>query len=151
MAHGVEDQVANGADGEQTTHDELNNNGNACAICIPWTWTLPGTTTKTCSASGPWKITSGPIWVGGTQCTETCWYSAPGTCICSRQRKKRNWNCTTCTWTQTGTYSGPLVTNNVEFFLDCQEPPSYVCPPSPNGTPTPTGPCTGWTPGPPCC
>ena len=150
MAHGVEDQVINGANGEQTAHDELNNNGNACAICIPWTWTVGKITMSGCTY-GAWTRTFGPKW-SPVSCTETCGYSASGNCTCTRTRVHRKLNCTMCLWVQTGTFTGKFIANNVDFFPTCVQPSGYVCPPVPNGTPIPTkGRCTGWTPSSPPC
>ena len=123
--------------------------------CIPWTWTTSGPTLLGCTC-GPWTFSDGPWWVGGSQCSATCWFSTSTTCTYERTRTKRKFDCTTCTWTQTATSTkNGVKAKSVTFHPDpCGStvPPGYTCPAGPDdgGCPSSGAPSGGWAPGPTC-
>jgi len=122
--------------------------------CMPWTWTTSGPTLLGCTC-GPWVFSDGPWWVGGSQCSATCWFSTTTTCTYERTRTKRKSDCTTCTWTQTATSTkNGVKAKSVSFHPEpCTGlPPGYTCPAGPDNADCPSSgaPSGGWTPGPTC-
>lgn len=127
---------------------------NCSQACLPWTWTTAGPTLVSCTC-GPWAFSDGPWWVGGTQCSATCWFSISTTCTYQRTRTKRKSDCTTCSWTQTATSTKSGVKrSSVTFHPEpCTGlPPGYTCPGGPDNTDCPASgaPSGGWAPGPTC-
>lgn len=96
----------------------------------------------------------GPTWIGGGQCAMVCWYQATLNCTYSRTMKQINWDCSTCTWTQTGTTSESLIRKSTEYFPNCVQPVPYACPGAPDDTTANCGDGLqspgGWTPASPC-
>jgi|GEM_PF-5368929 len=126
---------------------------NCAAGCWENDWTIAGPTLVGCTV-GPWTllpIGGGPIWVGGSQCSMTCWFRATKTCTYTKTKMHENWDCTTCTYTQTGTCTSEVQSSSVAFFPNCVEPVPYVCPPTPddNGPACPASQCS-WTGSAPC-
>ena len=113
-------------------------------------WTIAGPTLVSCTNTG-WTLISGPTWVGA-QCHVVCWFQTTQTCSWTKTKMHENWDCSTCTYTQTGTCSGPAQAESIEFFDDpCVQPATMTCPAAPDDAPPPCGPSgVTWVGSPPC-
>jgi len=140
-------------DGEGVDHLVQGLSAVACIdICWDHEFTISGPTLTGCTIVGGWGPPGDPIWTGGGQCAMTCWYEATQTCTWTRTQKQVNWDCSTCTFTQTGTCSETIQSQSTQYFPDCTEPVMYVCPPLPDDTGPNPPLCNpgNWTPPNPC-
>jgi hypothetical protein len=151
IAQGVELELAQGPTsagaGEEFAAEELLD----LCVCIPWTWTISGPTLTGCTCTWPPIGIAACEWLG-IHCAVVCHFDGTSTCNYTRTRKRRKWDCTTCTWVENGTKTGPVECVSTEYFLDpCVNPmPAYVPPASPDcDCPEPGGGIT-WTGNPPC-
>jgi hypothetical protein len=170
IASGVEADPSGGADAEAVAFAKL----QACwDICVRWTWW--GTPTCTgCTAT--WILCGtgqsgcpggyeGDPAVNGrrdeAQCAVLCWFEGELNCAWTRTNTRRNWDCTRCTWTQTGTTSETIYSKSTKYFntpsgCNMPAPGAYTCPASPDNpnpecdSPHQTQSPGGWIPGPPC-
>ncbi len=136
VADGVELALATGSESvdaaEELAASQVQGSLACIVICLRWTW--KGAPTLVGCTCTPWGVPTpapielwGPIFVGGTQCSVTCWYEATATCTYTRTVTRRYWDCTRCTWTQTGTASGDIKKSRVDFIIPCNAPAPNFC------------------------
>jgi hypothetical protein len=170
LASGVDADPSGGADAEAVAFAKLQ---TCWSICLKWTWegtptctgctaiwTLCGTGASGCPAG----YAGEPAGSGRTdpaQCAVLCWFEGTLSCAWTRTNTKRNWDCTRCTWTQTGTTSETIYSKSTKYFniggqCNMPAPGAYTCPASPDNpnpgcdSPHQTQRPAGWIPGPPC-
>ena len=142
----VGDPTVDVIEAEGIAHTDLH---TAFSCCWRWTWrgasTLIGCNTT-------WGPSTGCVW-NTLHCAMVCDFTGTSTCTYTRTNSRRTWACVRCTWTETGTKTGPVSCTSTEYFIDqnCVNPGAgYVPPTSPDcSNPQPGGGIT-WTGSPPC-
>ena len=170
LASGVDADPSGGADAEAVAFAKLQ---TCWSICLKWTWegtptctgctaiwTLCGTGASDCPA-GYAGEPAGSGRMDPAQCAVLCWFEGTLNCAWTRTNTKRNWDCTRCTWTQTGTTSETIYSKSTKYFniggqCNMPAPVACTCPASPDNpnpgcdSPHQTQRPAGWIPGPPC-
>lgn len=130
-----------------------------CTACAA-SWTLCGTGSSDCPAGYASQPASDGL-RDLAQCSVLCWFEGTLNCSWTQTVMTHNWDCTTCTWNQTGTSTDTIYSKSTTYFVgptgcNWPPPPAWSCPTSPD-KPNPTCGSThqtqspgGWTPPSPC-
>lgn len=144
IAAGFEAEKNTPGSGHGVLADEFD--GTCGAWCFPWT-TYSTPTQTGCSESCAYS--SGPFW-NQAECAAMCWFECTVTRTWQRTATKTYYDCTTCTWTQTGSSTEEVMEESVAYLLSPCSATGYTCPAVPDDlacdNPA-TGSPGGWTPG----